>query len=67
MKVTKRPSTATHKRRQVGQVMTEYVLITVLICLGLFLPLGQHPSVAEQLGRAVANFFRGFSYIVSIS
>jgi len=47
--------------------MIEYILCVSLALLTLFLPFGGQPPVAEQLARAIANFFRGFSYLISIS
>jgi hypothetical protein len=52
---------------QKGQSMIEYIACLTLAVLTLFIPLGGQPSVAVQLARAVANFFRGFSFLVSIS
>jgi hypothetical protein len=52
---------------QRGQAMTEYVLITVFVCLVLFTPFAGGRSVAEQLALAIANFFRGYSFLVAIS
>ncbi len=54
----------THQR---GQAMIEYVLVTLLVCLVLFTPFAGGRSVAEQLALAIANFFRGYSFLVSIS
>jgi Flp pilus assembly pilin Flp len=52
---------------QSGQAMIEYVLITVLVCLVLFTPFVGGRSVAEQLALAIANFFRGYAFLVAIS
>jgi Flp pilus assembly pilin Flp len=54
-------------RMQRGQAMVEYVLITVLVFLVLFTPFAGGRSVVEQLALAIANFFRGYSFLVSIS
>ena len=51
---------------QRGQAMTEYLLIVSLVALVLFVPVGGR-SVAEQLALAIANFFRGFAFLVAIS
>lgn len=53
----------THDR---GQSMVEYLLIVVLVMLGLFLPIGGNPPVAEQLASAIVTFFQGFSFLVAI-
>jgi hypothetical protein len=53
--------------RQRGQSMIEYIACVALALLTLFVPIGGEPPVAEQLARAIANFFRGFSFLVSIS
>jgi hypothetical protein len=52
---------------QRGQAMIEYVLITIFVCLVLFTPFAGGRSVAEQLALAIASFFRGYSFLVSIS
>jgi hypothetical protein len=50
-----------------GQTMVEYIVVTAFAAMALFLPIVGNESVAEQLARAVGNFFRGLSFIVSVS
>jgi hypothetical protein len=52
--------------RDLGQSMVEYLLIVVLVMLGLFLPIGGNPPVAEQLASAIVSFFQGFSFLVAL-
>ena len=47
--------------------MTEYVLIVGLVALVLFAPFGGDASLAEHLASAIANFFRGYAFLVAIS
>ncbi|AMP00717.1 hypothetical protein CAter282_2883 [Collimonas arenae] len=49
-----------------GQGLMEYMLITVAVALVLFLPFDGGPSPSEQLAFAFRNFFRGFSFFVSV-
>jgi Flp pilus assembly pilin Flp len=52
---------------QRGQAMVEYILIVSLVALALFAPLGSNRPVGEVLALAIANFFRGFSFLVATS
>ncbi|WP_211471227.1 hypothetical protein [Collimonas humicola] len=49
-----------------GQGMVEYMLITSVVALVLFLPFDGGPSPSELLAVAFRNFFRGFSFFVSV-
>ncbi len=55
------------KRNIQGQALVEYVVVTTTVGMALFLPVVGNESVAEQLARAVGNFFRGLSFIISVS
>jgi hypothetical protein len=54
-------------KREVGQVMVEYVLITVVVALALLVPqaLTDNMSVGEYFARAVRAFFRAWSVLLS--
>jgi hypothetical protein len=53
--------------RERGQAIAEYVIVTAFAAMALFAPIVGNQSVAERLARAVGNFFRGLSFIVSVS
>ncbi|MFC3457508.1 MULTISPECIES: hypothetical protein [Massilia] len=49
--------------------MIEYLLATVMVALLLFIPtpLTNNMSLAEYLARAVRSFFRGYSFVMSVT
>lgn len=53
---------------QRGHAMTEYILVTVVMALLLFVPqaLSGNMPLAEYLARAVRCFFRAYSLLVSV-
>lgn len=55
-------------RQQNGQAMVEYILITTVIGLVMFIPspLTNNTAPADHLANAVRFFFRGFSFLISI-
>ena len=58
----------THKNQRCkGQAMTEYAVVTTLAALVLiWISLGD-PSPAQQLIDALKNFYKAFSYAISLS
>jgi len=64
--LVRRPSSRWPDTRDRGQSMVEYLLVVVLVMLGLFLPIGGNPPVAEQLANAIVSFFQGFSFLVAL-
>ena len=57
---------AEHER---GQGMIEYLVATTLVALLLFLPnpLTDNMVLADYLARAVRSFFRGYSFLLSVT
>ena len=56
-------------RRSRGQGMIEYLIVTVLVALVLFVPtpLTGNMPLADHLARAVRSFFRGYSFLLSVT
>lgn len=52
-----------------GQAMIEYLIVTSLVSMVLFIPspITNNISPASYLARAVRSFFRAYSYLVSVS
>lgn len=52
-----------------GQGMIEYLVATTLVSLLLFLPnpLTDNMALADYLARAVRSFFRGYSFLLSVT
>ena len=50
-----------------GQALTEYLICVAVMALALLLPMGESPPVITQLAQAIRNFYRGFSFLLSIS
>lgn len=57
---------APHSR---GQAMIEYLVVTMLAALVLFVPspLTGNMALADYLARAVRAFFRGYSFLLSVT
>jgi hypothetical protein len=53
-------------RHMRGQAMIEYVLITTAVAIVMFFPFEGGVSPSEHLAFAFRNFFRGFSFLVSV-
>jgi hypothetical protein len=54
---------------QRGQGMIEYLMITAVVALVMFVatPLTDNIPPADYLALAVRSFFRGYSYLISVS
>ena len=50
-----------------GQALTEYLICVAVMTLALLIPVGESAPVVTQLARAIRNFYRGFSFLLSIS
>lgn len=52
-----------------GQGMIEYLIVTVMVALLLFIPtpLTQNMPLADYLARAVRSFFRSYSFLLSVT
>jgi hypothetical protein len=57
------------RRRARGQGMVEYLIVTILVALLLFTPnpLTDNVALADYLARAVRSYFRGYSYLLSVT
>jgi hypothetical protein len=55
--------------RERGQGMIEYLVATILVALLLFSPnpLTDNMALADYLARAVRSFFRGYSFLLSVT
>lgn len=55
--------------RNRGQGMIEYLVVTALVALVLFVPtpLTDNMPLADHLARAVRSFFRGYSFLLSVT
>jgi len=49
--------------------MIEYLIVTMLVALLLFVPtpLTNNMALADYLAQAVRSFFRGYSFLLSIT
>jgi len=58
-----------HAKRERGQGMIEYLVATVVVALLLFSPnpLTDNMALADYLARAVRSFFRGYSFLLSVT
>ena len=50
-----------------GQALTEYLICAAVMALALLVPVGDSAPVVTQLARAIRDFYRGFSFLLSIS
>ncbi len=57
------------RQRSAGQAMVEYLIVTSLIAAAMFIPnaLTDNMSVADYLARAVRAYFRGYSFLMSVT
>jgi hypothetical protein len=53
-------------RQGAGQAMVEYLVVIVALVLALFLPYVEGQSVTVLLARALLDYFRGLSFVLSI-
>jgi hypothetical protein len=51
--------------RQAGQAATEYLVIVVSLVAALLLPLGDQPSLAEQLARALLRHWSSLAFLIA--
>ncbi len=53
---------------QKGQAMVEYLIVTSAVGLVMFIPTSftNNLAPADYLARAIQNFFRGFSFLMSV-
>lgn len=52
-----------------GQAMVEYLIVTGVVAVALFVPtaLTNNMALADYLARAVRSFFRSYSFLLSVS
>ena len=52
-----------------GQAMVEYLIVTGVVAVALFVPtaLTENMALADYLARAVRSFFRSYSFLLSVS
>jgi hypothetical protein len=50
-----------------GHAMTEYLICAAVMAVALLVPVGESVPVMTQLARAIRDFYRGFSFLLSIS
>jgi hypothetical protein len=55
--------------RQHGQGMIEYLIVTVMVTMMLFIPnpLTDNLPLADYMARAVRSYFRAYSFLLSVS
>lgn len=55
--------------RSHGQAMVEYMIITGVVAVALFVPtaLTDNMALADYLARAVRAFFRSYSFLLSVT
>ncbi|MFZ6754777.1 hypothetical protein ACO0KY_15515 [Undibacterium sp. Dicai25W] len=53
---------------QRGHAITEYIVVTGVMALVLFVPheLTNNMAPVDYLARSIATFFRGFSFLISV-
>lgn len=59
--------TGTH--RIAGQAMVEYLIATGVLAAAMFIPtsLTDNMALADYMARAVRSFFRGYSFLLSVT
>ncbi len=50
-----------------GQAAAEYLVCVVILCTGLLVPFDGGECAAARITLALKGFFRGLSFLVSIS
>lgn len=52
-----------------GQAMVEYLVVTAVLAVVMFVPsaLTENMSLADYLARAVRSYFRGYSFLLSVT
>lgn len=53
-------------RSRQGQAMAEFLVIVAVLALALFLPYVEGQSVASHLARALMDYLRTRSFLISI-
>ena len=68
MKLVSRCSLVARNVQARGQGMVEYMLVTAIVTLVMFIPnpLTNNTPPADFLARAVRSFFRGYSFLISV-
>lgn len=58
-----------YPKRTHGQGMVEYLVALIMVALVLFTPnpLTDNMALADYLARAVRSFFRGYSFLLSVT
>jgi len=59
---------ARQPRLQRGHAIAEYIVVTGVMALVLFVPheLTNNMAPADYLARSIITFFRGFSFLISV-
>jgi len=52
-----------------GQAMVEYLIVTAVLAAAMFIPtaLTDNMSLADYAARAVRSYFRGYSFLLSVT
>jgi hypothetical protein len=52
-----------------GQAMIEYLIVTGMLAAAMFVPtaLTDNMSLADYAARAVRSFFRGYTFLLSVT
>lgn len=53
-------------RSQRGQAMTEYLVVGVF-CVAILVAVSAGPRPVQELLDAIKNFFRAYSYVISVT
>lgn len=58
-----------YPKRTRGQGLVEYLIVLIFVALLLFTPnpLTENMALADYLARAVRSFFRGYSFLLSVT